>query len=193
MKVAYFNTVNADKVRELQHFFGPEGRIGVLRHPVTEILDVDLEKVVRAKAAAAYAAARMPVIVEHGALCIDFLNGLPGALVKPMWEGLGARICELVPEGKPRTVTARSALCYCDGRERFVIVRQVEGELALSARGTGGFHWDPVFIPQGETRTFAEMTMDGKLGFSMRRKAFEALAAALREDGATPLEGTQEG
>jgi XTP/dITP diphosphohydrolase len=183
MKAAYFNTVNADKVRELKHFFGPEERIGVLRLQVTEILDVDLDKVVRAKAAAAYAAARMPVIVEHGALCVDFLNGLPGALVKPMWEALGPRICELVPEGKPRTVTARSALCYCDGRERLVIVREVEGELATSARGSGGFHWDPVFIPQGETRTFAEMPLDEKLKRSPAARCFEALREKLKERG----------
>lgn len=183
MKVAYFNTVNADKVRELQHFFGPDARLGVLGHRVTEILDVDLEKVVRAKAAAAYAAARMPVIVEHGAFCIDFLNGLPGALVKPMWEGLGSRICELVPEGKPRTVKARSALCYCDGRERVVIVREVEGALATSARGTGGFHWDPVFIPRGETRTFAEMPLDEKLKCSPAARCFEALREELQRRG----------
>lgn len=183
MKLAYFNTVNEDKVREFEHLFGRDGKLGVLRYPVTEILDVDLEKVIRAKAAAAYAAVRMPVIVEHGALCISALNGLPGVLVKPVWEALGPNLCELVPAGSPRTATARSALCYCDGRERVVLVREVEGELAPRARGTGGFHWDPIFIPQGETRTFAEMPLEEKLACSPVARCFEALREQLQSRG----------
>ncbi|MGZ3460207.1 MAG: non-canonical purine NTP pyrophosphatase, partial [Archangium sp.] len=106
-----------------------------------------------------------PVIVEHGALCIESLNGLPGALIKPFWSALGSKLSEWVPAGN-RAATARSALCYCDGRERRVLLAQVEGELASSARGTGGFHWDPLFIPKGQTRTFAEMSLVEKLQFS---------------------------
>jgi len=84
---------------------------------------------VRAKAAAAYQALRVPIIVEHGALCIDFLNGLPGALVKPTWMALGERLCLVVPEGKSRACVSWSAVCYCDGRKREIILRKVEGEL----------------------------------------------------------------
>ena len=63
----------------------------------------------------------------------------------------------------------RSAVCFCDGRERHVLIAEVEGEIARSPRGKGGFHWDPLFIPKGETRTFAEMaetSLDEKLRFS---------------------------
>lgn len=183
MKVAYFNTMNEDKVREVEHVFGRDGKLGVLRYPVMEILDADLERVVRAKAAAAYEAARLPVVVEHGGLCIDFLNGLPGALIKPMWSALGPRLCELVPPGQPRTARARSALCYCNGRERFVLLHEVEGELAPSARGTGGFHWDPIFIPRGETRTFAELPLDEKLKRSPVAQGYEALREELKRRG----------
>jgi XTP/dITP diphosphohydrolase len=175
----YYNTSNDSKIREALHFFGGPGRLGILRHPVTEILDTDLEKVVLAKAAEAYQAVRVPVIVEHGALCIDFLNGLPGALVKPTWMALGERLCFLVPSGEKRTGRALSAICYCDGRRREVILRQVEGELSLSPRGTGGFHWDPVFIPRGETRTLAEMPLDEKLRVSASGQAYAELRKRL--------------
>ncbi|AKJ05351.1 XTP/dITP diphosphohydrolase [Archangium gephyra] len=161
----FYNTTNSEKLRELQHVLGGSAKLGYLTAKVTEILDVDLETVIRAKAIAAYRAVRVPVIVEHGALCIDALNGLPGALVKPFWESLDTRLCEVIPAGQ-RTARARGALCYCDGRERHVLIEETEGEIAPSARGTGGFHWDPIFIPKGQTRTFAEMSLDEKLSFS---------------------------
>lgn len=175
----FYNTTNDAKIREIQHFFGP-GRLGILRHAVTEILETDLERVVQAKAAAAYQTVRVPVIVEHGALCIEFLNGLPGALVKPMWTALEDRLCSLVPPGKTRKVRARSALCYCDGRRRGVILHEVEGEIAHTPRGAGGFHWDPIFIPKGETRTLAEMPLDEKLRVSASGRAYAELRQKLK-------------
>jgi XTP/dITP diphosphohydrolase len=176
----YYNTSNDWKVREFLHFFGGPGRLGILRHPITEILETDLEKVVRTKAADAYRAARVPVIVEHGALHIDFLNGMPGALVKPTWMALGERLCNLVPSGQPCSCMAFSALCYCDGRRREVLLHKVAGELAPAPRGTEGFHWDPVFIPQGHTRTLAEMPTDEKLRVSASGRAYSELRKALK-------------
>jgi XTP/dITP diphosphohydrolase len=175
----YYNTSNEAKIREVRHFFGGTPQLGFLRHAVTEILDTDLERVVIAKAAAAYQAVRVPVIVEHGALCIDHLNGLPGALVKPMWMALGDRLCSLVPPGQPRTCRVRSALCYCDGRRRVVILREVEGELAPVPRGTEGFHWEPVFIPKGETLTLAEMQLTVKLRVSASGQGYAELRQRL--------------
>ncbi|MFL5344779.1 MAG: non-canonical purine NTP pyrophosphatase [Hyalangium sp.] len=176
----YFNTSNDSKIREVLHVFGGSGRLGILRHPIVELLETDLDKVVRAKAAAAYEALRVPVIVEHGALCIDFMNGLPGALVKPTWMALGERLCHIVPAGEPRTCKAMSALCYCDGRTRTVIRREIEGEIALCQKGSGGFHWDPVFIPRGHTRTLAEMPLDEKLTLSASGQAYAELRKQLK-------------
>jgi XTP/dITP diphosphohydrolase len=173
----FYNTTNDEKRREFQHVLGSSPHVGYLKVPVTEILEMELEKVIEAKALAAYRAVRVPVIVEHGALCIEALNGLPGALVKPFWASLDTRLCEVVPSG-PRTARARSALCYCDGRERHVLLDETEGEIAPKARGTGGFHWDPIFIPKGESRTFAEMTLDEKLALS----PFGKLHARLRQE-----------
>ena len=175
----YFNTSNDAKIAEITHVFGSSGRLGILRQPIVELLETNLEKVVRAKAAAAYEALRVPVIVEHGALCIDFMNGLPGALVKPTWMALGERLCHIVPPGEARTCKALSALCYCDGLKREVILRQLEGEIALAPKGTGGFHWDPVFIPRGHTQTLAEMPLDKKLSISASGQAYAELRKRL--------------
>src|SRR4051794_32277151 len=95
----FYNTTSDEKRREFQHVLGGSPKLGYLGIPVTEILEVDLEKVILAKAIAAYRAVRVPVIVEHGALCIESLNGLPGALIKPFWSALGNKLCEWVPAG----------------------------------------------------------------------------------------------
>jgi XTP/dITP diphosphohydrolase len=179
MKIAWYNTQNPDKVREVEHFFGPKSRLGILRTPVTEILDADLEKVILAKAASAYQACRVPVVVEHGAFCLDALDGLPGALIKPLWDTLRHRLCDLVAPGQPRTMIVKSALCYCDGRTRTLIVKEVKGELAQKPQGTRGFHWDPLFIPEGHARTFAEMTLTEKLAVSPSGLAYAELRQQL--------------
>lgn len=176
----YFNTSNDSKAAEITYVFGGSGRLGILRYAVVELLETDLEKVVRAKAAAAYDALRVPVIVEHGALYIDFMNKLPGALVKPTWMALGERLCHIVPPGEPRTCRAESAICYCDGRTRTVIRKSIEGEIAPHKRGDKGFHWDPVFIPRGHTRTLAEMPLDEKLTISAAGQAYQELRQKLK-------------
>ena len=145
----YFNTSNDSKAAEITYVFGNSGRMGILRQPIVELLETDLVKVVRAKAAAAYEVLRVPVIVEHGALCIDFMNGLPGALVKPTWMALGERLCHIVPAGEPRTCRAMSAICYCDGRTRTVIHREIEERSRRARRARGAFTGILSSFPEG--------------------------------------------
>ncbi len=114
--LVFFNTTNPHKVEEARQVFGPDNRrVGYLSHPVVEILDTDLIRVVQAKAAAAYREARMPLFVEHGGLFLDHLNGLPGALAKPTWALLKDRICDLAPTG-----ASRAAVC----KERSLLLRR---------------------------------------------------------------------
>ena len=90
------------------------------------------------------------------ALLLERLDGIAG-------DGRRARyVCELValgPDG--RELSARGTL---------------EGRIGTEPRGSGGFGYDPVFVPDGDTRTFAEMTKADKNAVSHRGKAFRALA-----------------
>ena len=69
-----------------------------------------------------------------------------------------------------------------DGRE-IVAEGRVEGDLAEAPRGEGGFGYDPLFVPNGDTRTVAELSAAEKDGVSHRGRASRALVAALREAG----------
>ncbi|TDA32431.1 MAG: non-canonical purine NTP pyrophosphatase, partial [Hadesarchaea archaeon] len=74
-----------------------------------------------------------------------------------------------------RRAVFRSAVGYCgrDGRP-LVFEGRVEGRISLEERGTGGFGFDPIFIPdEGDGRTFAEMSVEEKNALSHRGRAIE--------------------
>jgi XTP/dITP diphosphohydrolase len=172
----YFNTINPVKIEEITEIFSGYGpNIKFLRNEITEILSHDLKAVILAKAGDAYKRCRVPIIVEHGALCVEYFNNFPGALSKPMWDLMGDKICKLIPPGAARDATAYSGVCYCDGTQRKVFLGSTPGSISEEGKGTNGFQWDPIFIPNGETKTYAEMIQSEKLGFSQAVKAYNEL------------------
>jgi XTP/dITP diphosphohydrolase len=153
-----------------------------------ERLDVDLPEpqaldpsdIVEAKARAAYALLERPVLVEDSGLAVRAWGGFPGALVKWVEKSAGvaalARMLDAFPD---RSATAVCAIAFCDGGEVLTARGEVAGSIARSPRGEGGFGWDVLFVPEGESRTFAEMRPDEKDRVSHRRRAWEALAKRL--------------
>jgi len=135
----------------------------------------------------------LPAVADDSGLCVDALNGMPGVL-SARWAGghgddqanldlvlaqladvpdvrLGARfVCAaaLVVPGPGRSGLG-------DGPREWVVTGQVEGRLTRVPRGTGGFGYDPIFVPDGFELTTAEMTADAKDAISHRGRAFRAL------------------
>ncbi len=181
MTQLYFNTVNRHKMAEISTIFSDvDVEIKFLEHNIQEVLSHNLETVIKSKAEEAYKACRVPVIVEHGALCIEYLNNFPGALSKPMWDLMDAKICKLIPYGETRAASVYSGVCYCDGKVRKSFIEKTEGTIAIEGRGTFGFQFDPIFIPNGVTLTYAEMALDEKLKHSQAVKAYNMLKKELR-------------
>ncbi len=169
-----FVSGNAGKAREVEAILGaPVERLPL---DLPEIQALDVAEVVRHKAAAAFVAAGRPVLVEDTGLYVDALSGLPGALVKWFLQTIGpAGMCAMLPTDAPRGATARTAVALCDANGVEVFVGEVRGEIARAPAGIGGFGWDPIFRPDGASRTFAEMEQDEKNRHSMRRAALEHL------------------
>lgn len=146
-----------------------------------EIQSLDYEEVLRAKAEEAWRRIGRPLIVEEAGLDLSVLNGFPGPLVKWMLGAVGA-------EGIARTAaalgevraSARCFLLYKDGDREVVAEGRTEGTLVLPGRGTHGFGWDPVFLPEGSGLTFAELTGVEKDAVSHRGKAWRDMARELR-------------
>lgn len=150
-----------------------------------EVQEVDVAPVVEAKAREAYARlGGRTVLVEDTGLALQAWNGLPGALVKWFLKRMGpAGICGLADAFSDRTAVATCVAAVFDGSQVRIFPGIVQGRIALLPAGSGGFGWDPCFIPDGSTRTFAEMEPGEKDRYSMRRIAFQAAATALRPAG----------
>jgi len=167
-----FATGNHQKLKEFEEILGIK-----LNHSdldLDEIQSIEVEEVAMHKAKQAFELLKEPVIVEDTGLYFEELNGLPGALIKFFVKKLTLeQICSLVKENrKARAVTC---IAYFDGGAIKTFIGETEGEIAREPRGTNGFGWDPVFIPQGYDRTFAELTDEEKTSRFMRKEAIKKL------------------
>ena len=175
-------TGNAAKRAEAERILLAHGVDGVECHALDlpELQSLDLFAVLRAKGEAAWAALHRPVVVEEAGLELAALAGFPGPLVRWMLEAVGAEgiARTALAMGDPRAV-ARCALLWTDGERTVVGEGAAEGTLVLPARGGGGFGWDPVFQPAGESRTYGELTAAEKDLRGHRGRAWRDLLAKL--------------
>jgi len=171
-----FATGNHNKLKEFESILGIK-----LNHSdldLIEIQSVDIEEVAIHKAKQAYELLKEPVIVEDTGLYFEELNGLPGALVKFFIKKLTLdQICSLLKDN--RKAKAVTCIAYFDGKEVQIFKGETKGEITTEPRGTNGFGWDPIFIPEGYTQTFAEITSEEKEHKFMRREAIEKLKSAI--------------
>ena len=179
-----FVTSNPGKAREAEHFLGRP--VSAVPSDLPEIQSLDFAEVARAKALAAAAALGRTVLVEDSGLEVAAWGGFPGPMTKWITAGpLGqeglARMLDPFPD---RTATAVSALALARPGDRpdqvLVAVGRRDGSLAPSPRGTNGFGWDVLFVPEGSARTWAEMSPEEKNRDSHRSRAFAALRELLR-------------
>jgi XTP/dITP diphosphohydrolase len=125
------------------------------------------------KAERAFRALGRPVMVEDTGVYVSAMGGLPGPLIAS-WDGKWDLLARLV-NGEGRAV-AITSIAYCDERGAAQVRSGViEGSLAPTPRGSHGFGWDPIFIPGGQSETFAEMSVEQKTAFSMRRMACDEI------------------
>ena len=187
-------SANPDKVAEIAEILNAAGVVLLARpaHVPDVVEDADtLVGNARLKAVAIANATGKPSVADDTGLFVDSLDGAPGVHTA-RYAGVDATYADNrttllgaldgVPDEK-RGAAFRSVafVAWPDGRELSVEGVCV-GRIASHERGTGGFGYDPVFVPlDGDGRTFAEMGEDEKHALSHRGRAFRALAAALAE------------
>lgn len=188
---------NAKKLAELRRIVAAAGLDGI------EILGLDdlppfpdapetgatFEENALAKARDAVAATGLPSIADDSGIAVDALNGMPGVL-SARWSGrhgddqanLDLLLAQLTDVPDPR----RGAAFVCTvalarpGTEDTVVRGEWRGTLTRTPRGDHGFGYDPIFVPDGETRTSAELTPGEKDALSHRGIALGLLLPHLR-------------
>jgi XTP/dITP diphosphohydrolase len=192
-------THNPGKLRELRELLAPHGveavSAGELDLPEPEETGTSFAENARIKACAAATAAGLPAFADDSGLAVDALDGEPGIYsarwagpqkdfqhamqaVKEKLRALGAH----APEQRRAHFVSALCVAWPDDHLEEVEAR-VDGTLVWPPRGSAGFGYDPMFLPDGYDRTFGEMASIEKhglpplgLGLSHRARAFVKLA-----------------
>ncbi|KAA5804062.1 RdgB/HAM1 family non-canonical purine NTP pyrophosphatase [Alkalicaulis satelles] len=181
---------NAGKIKELDALLAPRGLsvlgAGALGLPEPGETETSFAGNAQLKAEAAARASGRVSLADDSGLAVDALDGAPG-VYSARWAGPDKdfslamdRVRRELKALGDVTHAARFvcvlALAHPEGEVR-LYEGEVRGTLTFPPRGTGGFGYDPVFVPDGHKRTFAEMTADEKRALSHRARAFARLTA----------------
>lgn len=188
-------TRNAHKTREIQQILGPQFTVRDLRthSAISEIPETGISFEENARFKAVAVSQRLPdlVIADDSGLEVDALGGAPG-VYSARYAGIKAsekeKIDKLLRElasvgaiNDARRARFRCVLALaCRGNLLGSVEGVVEGRIADKARGSGGFGYDPIFIPEGFQQTFGELPAEVKNTISHRAKAIRRLATKLR-------------
>jgi XTP/dITP diphosphohydrolase len=166
-----------------------EEQLGVLLPEVPET-GATFEENARLKSEAICLATGLPALADDSGLCVDALNGMPGVL-SARWAGPGSndaanlalvlgQLADTPAERRGAEFKCAAAFT-CPVQGTTVVVGTLEGRLIAVPRGSNGFGYDPIFVPDGDDRTTAEMTGDEKDAISHRGRAFRRLALCLAD------------
>ena len=179
-----FVSRNPGKVREIRRVLAPFGvRLTWARRELPEPQAKTLAEVVVAKLSAVRDLSGY-VLVEDSGLFIPSLNGFPGVYSAHFLETWGFGPMFELLRTRSRGAYFQTVAGLRKGSKTWTFSGEVRGAIAPRARGHGGFGYDPIFIPRGWDRTFAQVPPDEKNAISHRaraaRKVGEFLAHARR-------------
>jgi XTP/dITP diphosphohydrolase len=132
----------------------------------------------------------LPAVADDSGITVDALNGMPGVL-SARWSGrhgdddantalLLGQLADVPDERRGAGFVCAAALVTPDGTEH-VLAREWRGHVIHEKRGTNGFGYDPVFVPEGLELTSAELSPEEKDARSHRGQAFQALVPVVAE------------
>ncbi|TDE97665.1 RdgB/HAM1 family non-canonical purine NTP pyrophosphatase [Occultella glacieicola] len=191
-------THNAHKLGELRAILAgltplePEQIIGAAQagaaEPVENGVTFAENALIKARALAAHT--HLVAVADDSGLAVDVLGGAPG-IFSARWAGrhgddqanldlLLAQLADVPEPHRAAGFVCAAALVTPDGHEH-VELGELRGTLLTTPRGEGGFGYDPILRPDGETRSCAELTADEKNAISHRGRAFRALAAHIAD------------
>jgi len=187
MKKIIFASKNEGKIRELRSILKD------MNVSIVSLTDIDFtgdivesglsfEENAKIKAMEIYNMYRIPVIADDSGLVVDKLNGEPG-IFSARYSGENATdeinnlllIKKLNALPEPHKAKFVCAAVYFDGTEIQTAIGEVNGKIINKPRGTKGFGYDPLFIPDGFTQTMGELDDDIKNKISHRYNAFNKL------------------
>ena len=198
-------TRNEGKIREMNAITKELG-IAILSRDAAGVPPVEIEETGTTFEENSYIKAKAimemtgePALADDSGICCDYLGGAPG-VQSARWSGgsdedNNAKLVRLTVDVPPEERIARyvcvMTLVFPDGE----VIRargEIEGTIITEPRGTGGFGYDPYFVPKGDTRTFAEYPAEEKNAISHRGRALQEMARLLKERKAADADAAKE-
>jgi non-canonical purine NTP pyrophosphatase (RdgB/HAM1 family) len=177
-----FITSNRNKLKQVQtHLQYPIEHIDL---NLTEIQSLDPLEIATYKAKEAYNHVKKPVLIEDTSLIFNALGKLPGPFIKWFYDEIGLEgMCRMLDNYKDRSALAWIIFAYYDGIELHIFDAKQQGMITEHPQGENGFGWNPIFMPHGQIKTYAEMTEEEKRETSLRKKALIKLDQYLIDNG----------
>ncbi|GAA1531140.1 RdgB/HAM1 family non-canonical purine NTP pyrophosphatase [Actinomadura kijaniata] len=193
MSTIVLATRNNGKIIELRRILDAIEVVGLDAYPgAPDVPETELtfegNALLKARAIAAHTG--LPAVADDSGLCVDALNAMPGVL-SARWSGRFGdasgdkdranlelvldQLADVPAEHRGAHFVCAAALVVPGGPEH-VVEGRMYGRIIEAPRGSGGFGYDPIFLPDGGTRTSAELTAEEKDAISHRGRAFRALA-----------------
>jgi len=169
----YFITGNQNKFNEVKLILPDIEQMDI---DLPEIQEIDAKEIIRNKLLEALNHIEGEFIVEDTSLYFDCLKGLPGPLIKWFLKTIGNNgLAEITEKLGNNKAEAKTIIGYAKNHEEIYFFEgEIMGEI-VKPRGESNFGWDPIFIPDGYKKTFAEMSPEEKNEISMRRNALNKL------------------
>jgi len=182
-KVVFFATGNINKFSEARSILSSYGfAVAMLRVKGEEIQSDSLKEIAQTSAVNAFKRSRLPIFVEDAGLFIDALSGFPGPYAAYVYKTIhNSGILRLMENMANRHARFHSVIAYCDETlcEPKCFDGESNGEITTTERkpqGKSAFGFDPIFQPVGSSKSFAEMTIEEKNGYSHRAMAIRKFA-----------------
>lgn len=168
-------TSNAAKARSIAHYL--QYPVEVIDCDLDEIQSLDLKSIARKKIIQAYKLTKTDLLlVEDTSLQVEALGGLPGSLIK--WFLLSIQnegMVQMIPSTATRKARAEVMFALLHKNKIHYFSASINGTIANEPRGKEHFGWESIFVPDGYTKTWAEMDTEEQKTTSIRRIALEKL------------------
>ncbi len=186
-----FASQNQGKVKEIKDIFSDTSFEIISLYELGNNIDVEetgktFSENAFLKAKAVYDIYKEPVISDDSGLVIEQLDGRPG-VISARYAGEKATyrdnnlkvLSELKDFPEPHKAKFVSLALFFDGKNRIEVEGELQGIIIMEERGSGGFGYDPIFIPGGYEQTIAQLSFEEKNRISHRAKSFQKLKEIL--------------
>ena len=170
--VLEFITGNNNKFLEAKKLLDPI-KLNQKEIDLVEIQSLDAKEVVKHKLIEAQKHHKGEFVIEDASIDFEALNGFPGPLFKFMVNSIGRqKLFDICDNFGNTNASARAIVGYSNGTGTKFFEGIIKGKI-VAPKGESTFGWDPIFIPEGHTKTFAEMGKEEKNKISHRSIAFK--------------------